>query len=245
MQNDYWEMSEQERAALTAEQVEAFTGLELMRRGCVRAVPLVLEPEPTKPEPTTTVVCVKGGKYGNRLDVAFHSFDDALAFLALKPMAVDRDYIGNECVNSFRPVATDSEVNAEKMFSDSEVAAHKSALTKANESKEANRRAREEHDKAVRAEQESLVALWSDWRSCREKEARADRVLGTFTEYVQLCKDDREMARTFLAKAYTREQILEAKAWWGDVGVDLPKDYVAAAPQDVTANGTEAASVDF
>lgn len=242
---DYWDLDEVDRATLTTEQVNAFTAAELMRLGVLRVAPLVLEPEPAAPEPTDTVYRVKGGKYGGKLDVAFQDIETANAFILLSAVVVDHEYIGGQTVYSYLPVAS-SEITAEKVFSAASLAVCKANLTKANEIKEANRKATEAHDKAIREEQAALTSMWSDWRACRAKAASFARLLETYVSYIATAGDE-VIAVKFLLKVFTREQIAEASAWLKTpIALPVADAEFAEVGEAPKANGTEAAAaVDF
>jgi hypothetical protein len=107
----YWDLSEQERAALTADDVQKYIDAELMLKGVLKVKPLALEPEPTVPVPSTKAFVVRfGGKYG-RTDsgVAFDTIESAQAFIALRAVRVESEYMDSTSV-PYVGRATDPEI---------------------------------------------------------------------------------------------------------------------------------------
>lgn len=214
MYNSYWDLTEKERAALSAEDAEKFTAVELMAKGVLKVAPLVLQDVPDAPKPTTTVYRVKGGKYDQKLEVAFRSMEAAQAFIELSPIVIDREYVGGTYVDGFRDESP-REIFAEQVFSNAELLESKARLTRANEIREENRKATEEHERATKEEQTVLADIWADRRRCIEKAARMHRIKSTFEQYSEMCRGDKEIASTFLLKAFPAIDIAEAAEWHG------------------------------
>lgn len=239
---DYWELSEKGRAMLTQEEVDRFADYELMQKGVLRAQPLELEPEPEVPAPTQQFFRVKRDSW-HELDIAFRSAEDAQAFLRLRPVYIERAYCGHVNVESAKPLGGDVEVTAQLLRSSDESNAMMVTLKRAGEIKASNAKRREEHEKAQRAQEEALVDMWSDWRQCRAKLARIDKVVATFDEYRKIA-DDIDLAGKFLLKAFPRDEIVEAASWHG-FAIPLPEAAADETPKKAPALAEQQDDVAF
>lgn len=211
----YWDLSERERAAMTSEDVQRYVDAELMLKGVLKVKPLELEPVPVVPDPDAKAFVVRfGSKYGRqRVDAAFATLEAAQAFVALRPVRVDSDYLEGESVEYIAKIS-DPEIAEVPLFTEERKNAVKADLKKAAAIKASNARRQEEYAKAIREQDDALKGLWEDWARCREEEAKLRDVANTFADYKQTAGDD-ELAARFLAKVYPPELITEAAERFG------------------------------
>ncbi len=214
----YWDLSEQERAALTEEDMQRFIDAELMTKGVLKVKPLELEPVPTMPPPDAKVFAVRVKQshgYGKDLGVAFTTLDAANKFVELRPMRIDHDWLGSGSGSiEFVAPPTDYEVAEVPIFSESMKDAMRAELKRAAVIRDANERRRTEHATAMRTQEEALRDMWSDWTACREAEAKLRAVAETFADYARTAGDEAVAAR-FLAKVYPQDLIHEAAERFG------------------------------
>jgi len=230
---DYWELPEEERAALTQEQVDRFAEYELMAKGVLRTSTLELEAVPEVPEPSLSFYRVSRDTW-HKLDIAFRSSEDAMKFLALDPVIVETNYHGGRTpIESAKAFGKDATVSAQKLRSEEESSAVLTTVKRAAEISASNDKRREEHDKAVRAQEEALVDMWTDWRRCRDRDAAMRRIVKTYDEYVATAGDG-AIAAKFLLKAFPRDQIEEASQWTGRA-IGLPDASKDETPKKASA----------
>lgn len=217
---DYWDLSEEDRAALTQEQVDRYADYELMAKGVLRVSTLELEPVPEVPEPTHTFYRISRDAW-HKLDIAFRSAEDAAKFLALDPVLVESNYYGGRTsVESAKALGKDATISAHKLRSEEESSAVLTTVKRAAEITASNDKRREEHEKAVRAQESALVDMWTDWRKCRDRGAYLKRIVKTYDEYCETAGNAVTAAK-FLLKAFVREEI-EAASKWCSVEIALP-----------------------
>lgn len=205
----YWDLSKEERAALTEAQVEGLCARELMEHGVYRPEPLVLLDETCPKLRTETAFQVKGpGDYGSKLGVGFRDPEAARAFLDLAPFEIDRDWTGSEY--QFHAKAGKLGVEAVTLVLAEDLVANKAALERVKANKAANLKAREAHDKLFSAAEKALQGLWDDYRACQSVARELARVRRTFEEYKTLSNGDERIARGFLRKTFDVTLVDEA-----------------------------------
>jgi len=221
----YWDLSEKERAALTSEEVERYGDVELMSKGVLKVPEFLLELEPPAPALQKTLYY----RVAQFSDVLFTKLDDAERFRELLPLKVGHKWIGNSYdnrVDYVEPTPTLAIDTIEACSAD-EVRNHQAALEKAGAAREANRKKRQEYDAAVKAQNDALSGLWEDWHRCRALGAEMQRIVDTFERYKAMTKGDEVIAARFLNKAFTCEQIDQAKAWF-EIGIPYDAPDIAA-----------------
>lgn len=215
----YWDLSEKQRASLTADEVDALLAIELMERGVLRVAPPTPEPVPEVPPPTREVWQVVISQW-NRLPVVFDTADQAFAFLKLSPMEIRSVYLGAGSVENADPVPMTASVAKTTVYSADEVAKYRSVLTLAAGARDRNESAERAYQEALEKEQKETATLRDDWRECQRKALDVDKVLATFDEYKRLA-GNAWTASTFLAKAFVRGAIARAEQWSGVAMLDL------------------------
>jgi hypothetical protein len=203
----YWDLSEAERGELTQDEVQKYVDAELMLKGVLKVKPLVLEPEPSAPEPTSVVYVVRHSRYHD-FGAAFDRIEDAKAFVALKPKRLESHWLGSESVPAIA-ASPEPEIVEVRVYGEAELVAIKSDLQRASAVRAANKRREEEFEKAKKANDEALKGLWEDWARCREHASTLRGVADTFADYQRTAGDD-GLASKFLHKVYDPEVIAEA-----------------------------------
>jgi hypothetical protein len=213
----YWDHSERERAALTAEQVEALMTVELMEKGVTKVEPPTLEAVDDVALPSDQFFQVlREGPYSSdtAFDCLFDTLEQAQAFIDLTPRFRNHDYsIGRKY--DFAKVATGLKIGTVKMCREQDVVNVKARLEKAAATKSANEKSQREYNDAIREVTKATQGVWEDWRNMRNTEAVNQRVIDTYREYVKTCDGNEKMAMTFLGKAFSEGKIVDAFEWFG------------------------------
>lgn len=226
----YWDLSERERAALTAESVEAFLDVERMVRGAVKPAPPQLEPLEDVALRTRSAFVIRYDDY-HRCNVAFETADDARAFLALKPLRLERLYPAG--VDAVLALALGDPSIAEVQLPDgAEVEALSTRLKVNRERKERNDAASAEYARALNKYDEALTELRDDLARCQMLAREHAQVHATWLDYVRLADGDRDVAWKFLVTAFGDVRAREAFAWHGTTPPpDVSRPAVAVAPE--------------
>lgn len=221
----YWDYDEEERAALTDEQVENLLRFEMMEAGVVAPPPLqLLSEEAPKPDTERVYKIMRGGRYQDRESsgIAIRELSVAEAILAAAQKGtavyVDHDY----SVNIDTQAVTTLSIEPADVVTAESLSVHRSALERAKANKEENRKAQESHRKALKAVQDATVNVWSDYRRCKERASQLERVRKTFDQYLKDCDGMRAIALKFLYKAYSKEDIEAALGETGSVEFARP-----------------------
>jgi hypothetical protein len=205
----YWDYSESERAKLTAEQVEKFLAYELMERGVLQVEPLNLEePKPVSlPKRRVFLLREGDGAYGTMLNLGFETIEQAEA--CRDAIRFIREQQGWQGPHFTRPVKA-LQIVSEDLPTDDAVTAARSALEAESRIESANETARREYEAACKKVADATSGVWSDWRECQSVEARHQKIRDTLAGYVQMADGNEAMARAFLAKAFSPDEIEEA-----------------------------------
>lgn len=226
--NRYWDLTEQERAKLTSEQIDALLVVELMEKGVVRVEKPELQPvEEVKPKTERFYGIQVDGEYSSpdQLDICFQSIETAEQFSRMAIMRIKAPYPSYTkhvaYVSGLTIVPLD-------LPSAAEVVNVKAELEKAAAAKKANADAMTKYNADSKAVDDAVKGVWDDWQACRGKARDAGKVKTTLAEYLGLCDGNRETAEKFLAKAFDEDRIAEAKEWFGsewniqDMADELP-----------------------
>lgn len=213
----YWDKTEQERAAMTREQVQAYLDVELMEQGVAKVDPPQLqEVVAVDLEKVIYFQVSYKGEYGDTdTDILFETVEQARQFIELCPLKRDSRY---EYGWDHKYAIPMREMTIKKVELPSEIAvANMASILKRNKAaEEANTKARNAYNKAIKAVEEATAGVWNDWEYCREKERQAAKIYATLDEYIRLCDGNRETALRFLGKLFSADEIAEAAAWRGD-----------------------------
>lgn len=206
---DFGELTVEQRAALTQDQVKECINFELMRQGVIRPEPPELLDE-TKPKLTTeTHYLIKKNTYSD-FGIAFLNTEDAAAFLRLRPLEVKHEY---RCGSEVRYGATlvgATSIEPVELSSEQEFTDNKEKLLRAEKNKDANTKARAEFDENMKSSTDVVDHVWERYHEAREEIADRARVVAKFEEYKEMCDDNEHIAFSFLSKAYFAERILAA-----------------------------------
>jgi hypothetical protein len=205
----YWDYTQSERATLTVEQVEKLLAYELMERGVLQVEPLKLEPEePVKLDTRRVFLLREGdGNYGTMLNIAFATVEAAEA--AREAIRFIREQQGWQGPHFTRPAKT-LQVIAEDLPTEETVAAARVSLDERSRRESANSAERARFEKESKAVTDATSGIWSDWRGCREAEAKRQKIRDTLADYLRMTEGNDALARAFLAKAFPADEVEEA-----------------------------------
>ncbi len=218
----YWDHTEQERAAMSREDVGRFLDLELMRKGVLKVKQPELEPVPHVETPEETkyfAVQWKDSQYSyslHDLAVAFTTAQDAEAFLKLNFVRVCSAYGVSK--NYVEHLTGASIVEATALRHDDYLNC-KARLDESQEAKNRNEKLQSEFKTAAKTMDDALADVWSNWSECRDAQATHQQVMDTWNEYRQLANGDEDTARKFLRKVFSDDDVEAAEKWFADASV--------------------------
>lgn len=228
----YWDLEENERAALTEAEVEAFTAAELMTKGVLRVAVPTYDEEPVEATPEPTMYYrLQDRNDRSATDIAFATAEQAEAFRALSPVLISRKYLGGDYrdgIDHASPIS-DWEIDTCHAVPAAAFAAAQSAIERLTAVRSSNRTRREEYDRGLKTQNEALEGLWADWLRCRALASRMQKIVDTFREYEEIAGDS-ETAGRFLQKVFGDEDIQEASKW---CDVDIPINVAQPMPAPV------------
>lgn len=214
--NRYWDLSEQERSKLTAEQLDAMLVVELMEKGVLKVEKPDVEPvEEIKLGKTVYFEIQRRGEYGmTGTALLFTDAVKAQTFIELQPLWEDSRYeYGHD--RKFAMPGRELTIKSVELPTELEVVNMAGILSKNKAAEEANKTKLAEYTKAVKAVEDATEGVLDDWQTCRAKARDAAKVKDTLVEYLGLCDGNQATALTFLARAFDEDRIAEAKAWFG------------------------------
>lgn len=213
----YWDLDQEERGALTEEQMRAFDAFALMEAGIVspKAPTLLPEKAPNLARETKYVINFMDG-YRKTLSVAFDTPEQARAFLDLKPIFVDNIWLGHGSEPCYRHLG-DATYEAQALPTQDTVLAVKSQIDVYKANSDTNRKNSEAYQTAVKKATETTKGMWEDWRECQALVEQVKDVGMTYQRYLAMCDGNVEHARKFLETTYSLN--LVEKAIGTDVGV--------------------------
>ncbi len=196
----YWDLSNEERAALSREDVEALCRVEAMEKGVTKP-PIVEEVSEEPPEMRTRTLFRPNyhNEYGSTsaCDVAFETKEQLDAFVALRPVHVERAW-EIEC-NIAHPISAEAEVVTIANDAASALEARK-AWSKA---KRVAAEQKQKYEKEKRAYDEAVESVWSDWREQGRHAFEVERAREKWTEYVGMCDGNERIALGFFLKIHS------------------------------------------
>lgn len=229
--NRYWDLTDQEQAALSSAQVEAFLDVELMEKGVAKV------PEPVLTEVTHAVLDAAQmydvqaeydegyGRSASSLDFCFATHEHAQMFIDARPQKIMTKWQWGDVKYAAEPIKL--VIVPVDICTETEAMNHAAALEKAKADEQANAKERSAHAEARKAVKDATSGVWEDWHEKRDCAARAEEVKATLDEYVGLCDGDEDKAWTFLGKTHDDERLREYRSWFG-----LPEFAVQAAPSE-------------
>jgi hypothetical protein len=205
----YWDHTESERAALTAEQVEKLLAYELMEKGVLQVEPLRLEePKPVSLSARRVFLLREGdGNYGAMLNIGFGTVEQAEA--CRDAITFIREQHGWQGPHFTRPVKH-LQIVSEDLPTEAVVTEARAALAEESRVNSANAAAQNRYSEESKKVAEATSGIWSDWRECRDAEARRQKIRDTLADYRRMTGGDETLARAFLVKAFPAEEVEEA-----------------------------------
>jgi hypothetical protein len=199
----YWDLTTKQKAALTDDELESLMRVELMENG--NLVPEPPKLEEVKPEDfeRSTYYAIKCDGCVT-LDVLFDNVERATSFLALKPLRRGSSWqrgADHACT------VEHASISPEQLPSEDTLAANQSLVTENAHIKSRNAAATSAYRKACDELAEHKKELLADYRNALASERDAERIRKTFEEYKAMCDGDEDVARRFLAKAFSAECI--------------------------------------
>ncbi len=187
-----YDLTDDEIATLTDEQVNLFVDIE-----CAKAGAPLLPPEPqelSKPEAKEdkTFYGVAG--------VYFEKPEEAAELLAV----IDRHRTFEYDYKSFGKVAKPgrtygaNEITSVKMFSVGYYDEHRKSLEQYEAEKRKFDSEKKRHEQAVNERRETTAAVWELVSIARELKAEREQIARSFQRYLELAKGDKEIAFNFL-----------------------------------------------
>lgn len=214
--SNYWEYTEAERSLLTEAQVQNCVDYELMTQGVVRPAPPLVR-EVVRPElPKREVFqIVQETNYGSvqATGLAFATADQTEKFFALSPLWIGSEYLSPGTVSFVGPL-NNGAAQPVKVARHDDVLIAREALVKAAEAEAANRKDREEFEKASKVVSAAAESLWSDWHDQMARRRGYERIKSVLADYEKTAGNS-ETAMRFLEKAFSAEDIAAAKEWVG------------------------------
>jgi hypothetical protein len=212
----YWDKTEKERSAMTAEQLEGFIEVELMEAGVLRPRTLALEElESANLGEKITKYGVKfAGKFSREEGkYYFDTLEQAQKFIALNPMAEDYDYnIGRE-MHYLIPM-TEMGIEIKEFYRHENIIRASSILKKNEETRKRNEELRKEYEKSCTAVRQATENLWADWYKCTGLADEYQEIKDTYDKYLAMADGNPTTAMRFLGKAYDAMKIKEAFQWF-------------------------------
>jgi hypothetical protein len=188
-----YDLSTDEIAALTDEQIAMFIDIECAQKG----MPL-LPPEPKEPvkptiEPDKTVYGIGGMYFATSAQAA-----EVMEVIA-KQQQYTYEYKGYDC-----KVAKPGEcylvraVSPEKMFSQELYEQHRKALEKYDADKKLYDSEKKRYDEAVKNRSNAYDNIWETVTRAREIESEQGQIQRNYDRYLQIAKGDKDIAFNFL-----------------------------------------------
>lgn len=234
------QMTQPEVAAMSEEDLEKYIDLELMSVGVLRPREPVLQPLPdvvVKCKDYWTIQINKGGDYGNALDldIAFETDTEAKEFLDLCPYILKTEWglgEGQKFVIKITP--GDAKVFSCSFPERDELLKKGQQLAKLKEVRDANAREEREYQKALDQVKKVAEDVYRSWNVARDRKRFMDRLIETFSKYVEMSEGNAAIAEAFLSKAFKAEEIEEAFTIWASSTAVKPPRF---DPRPVRVNG--------
>lgn len=207
----YWDLTEKERALLSAEDVERYVDAELMLKGVLKVKPLQLTTVPEMPKPDLNLYVLSHSF--RTADVGFEN--EAHAGDALNDgMFIEQSYVNGQMVSVARKFDHQTAMKRVQCYSEEKYAQLRPTIEKAAAARSANERAEREHTEALKKQDEALLGLWQDWHDCKTKHSELAVVIDTLRDYEKTAGDTATAAK-FLLKVFSPFKIREAAEWFG------------------------------
>lgn len=201
----YWDLTEEEKEALSRESLDAYFAVERMERGVLLPEPIVLQVEDVPVPPTRTMYRPSGpGRYGSNdsYPFAFDTMAEAEAFLKLNPRGIAEDWHGSKIPYTFSGNRAILSVSPAEVTTEAEHNKISDLAQKAEKASESNRKAREEHDKGRKAADQAVESILADFEAVQVQKRSSERIRATYADYLRLAGGNVTTAMAFLQKAF-------------------------------------------
>ena len=198
----YWDLNEDQRAALSREELSHYLRIECMQAGVVEPKKPELQPVPDLPD----VKCIRlfvpvvRDKYGSRVELGFGFLNrqDAEKFTNVEVMHLGYSSLpgGQSASGPENPVIMDK---AYPLVS--EEAQGEKLMKIINEIKQNNKKKLEDYRKQMDAVQDVCDSVLEDWESCKEQARNKEHVRELYQDYLETCEGNEKLAKKFLRKA--------------------------------------------
>jgi len=206
---EWYELTTEEIAALTEEQVRDYCRVAAMEAGVVLS--------PTEPEflPEDKPVLAYQTLYVVEAEtmpdgIAFETREAAEEFTRLAVVGCNTKYLGQGWAASIKIIKpmTGLEIKQQDDFvTETEYERARTALDEYGENVKHNKDLRTEVDKRATAYERATREVWSDWHQARQRMHELEEVRRCLQEYRELAKDE-ESAIACMKKAYDSPELL-------------------------------------
>ena len=209
MIRDFYELSVDEKAKLTTDEVSAYCRVAAMEAGVVLSE---IEPDflpEERPELEFQEMWVINGD-DMPSGIVFRNKESAEDFLSLDIVGVNSKYLGSgysTTLKVLRPLTGLTMSLAEEFLTETEYERAKVALDQFGNNVSHNKKLREALDKRSRDYDRAAEYIWSDFREAKESLAKLQEIRTCWAEYQDLAKD-LSSAVKFMLKAYTDAELL-------------------------------------
>lgn len=208
----YFDLDDDERAALTSDQVRDFCKAQMM----VDGVEPIQQREPPKVAaidvPTKTMHVVQWSvesRYGRTTfsgEIAFEDRADAEAFAKMRVCQSETNYELPDKIKAARPLSGAS-ITTEDLVESTVLTRLMTELKQVKVATDEYEKWRRQVAKNQEAANKATSGIWEDWNQQQSRVAGEQRVREVFEEYLTMTKGDESVARGFLAKTYGEELV--------------------------------------
>lgn len=207
---------------MTSEDVEAAIRRELMEQG-------VVAPEPARLKELSEVEVQSAPFYvvsmkpqdatycDEDFDAVFETIEEAQAFVDLKPRKTDYNYsIGSKY--PYTKKAVGYTIRPVSFYARSDVLGRvRDILVRNKEIEKSNTEEAERYEREMKAVGEISKPIWADYYDCKNKSADLLRIVRVYKQYLEDAENNAFIAMNFLGRAFTTDQIDEAREWHGSI----------------------------
>lgn len=218
---DWYELSPEERATLTEDQVRDYCRVAAMEAGVVLSqndsTTFLPEERPELEFEEMWVIEADDMPTG----IAFRTKEDAQAFMRLSVIGVNTKYLGSgysSTLKVIRPLTGMVAKRVEDFLQEAEYERARVALDEYGNNMKHNSELRAALEKRSRDYDRACEYIWSDYREAKGRVEKLAEVRRCWAEYQELARD-KAAAVTFLWKAYDDADMVEEAlgAGWADI----------------------------
>jgi hypothetical protein len=186
------ELTNEEIAELTDEQVNMFIDVECAYKGAPLLPPMPVEPPKPEAEPDKTFYGVA--------DMWFATAAEAAEVLAVvsKHQQYTYDWRGNHYVAKRGAAYNGEDVRTKKMFSPEHYEMHRKELEKYESDKKLYDSEKKRYDEALGKRGDTTQDVWDIVSKARDIKSERGQIKRTYDRYLEIAKGDKEIAFSFL-----------------------------------------------